>query len=383
MRRYIRILAGGVFAGLACAAHSQGVVLPWGVHSDLIAWEEFVRITAPSGNPGIKKVEFETWATDADIYAKSPAQWPAVDAPKVLRASALGRSHARGARPLELAPDSCTQPGGPNDAARGSGWPTGACIGEEVRRNWASFQYIVSNGLDSRSGLAKAFANKLKVDLPADSVEFKGDWAKVSDVATWLKVDPAFVRSHYYTSFTSEKGVRVEVALLSFHISTKQIKDWVWSDFEGSMNLGRCDVIGCRDSIGAVKTSVAPYEKPYQSYGDCVKSDAVLAMMKNSGIDPIWKNYCLKGSQVTFVDAQGSPTRLGNSVIEPLNADVPISKSSCITCHGYASFDKDGKPNPFALSGATANPLGNIDTQAMRGFLPNDFIWGIVVDVKP
>src|SRR5438105_5050230 len=123
MCRYLRFLAAGVFASLTCAVHAQGVVLPWGVHSDLIAWEEFMRITAPSGNPGVKKVEFETWATDNDIYAKSPPQWPQVDAPKVLRASALGRARLHGVRPLELAPDSCVQPQGPNDAAKGSGWP--------------------------------------------------------------------------------------------------------------------------------------------------------------------------------------------------------------------------------------------------------------------
>jgi len=124
------------------------------------------------------------------------------------------------------------------DAGKDSGFPTGACIGEEVRRNWASFQYIVSNGLDSTSGMAKAFANGLKVDLPADAIEFKGDWASVANVVTWLSakdsgIDAAKVRQNYYTSTITTNGVATEVALLSFHVATKQIKNWVWSDFEG------------------------------------------------------------------------------------------------------------------------------------------------------
>jgi hypothetical protein len=51
-----------------------------------------------------------------------------------------------------------------------------------------------------------------------------------------------------------------------------------------------------------------------------------------------------------------------------------------VTCHGYASFDKDGKPN-FAALGTTPadSPIGNIDDKLLQGFTPNDFIWGPIV----
>jgi hypothetical protein len=307
----------------------------------------------------------------------------------VLQASALAESHSHaGIRPFAFIPGQCSPPFGllpPPDgdgAAAGSGFPAGGCIGEEVRRNWASFQYIVSNGLDSKSGLARAFARGFAVDLPADAVEFKGDWASVADIARWLSVDPNVVRAHYYTSFSTINNVKTEIALLSFHVTSKQVKNWVWSDFEGAMNPGRCDIIGCHDSFGAVASDVAPHQKEHQSYGDCPKKPALSAMLQSAGIDPVWENYCLKGSQVTFVDQNSSPTILGNSVIEPLNAGVPIPKSSCVTCHAYASFDKDGKINLFALKDPLASPTGNVDPANMKGFLSNDFMWGISTGIK-
>jgi len=106
-------------------------------------------------------------------------------------------------------------------------------------------------------------------------------------------------------------------------------------------------------------------------------------MLENAGTDPIWNNYCLKGSQVSFVSADGKDTLLGNSVIEPLNAGVPIAKSSCITCHGYASFDKNGRFNLFAVKDPLNSPTGDIDKTKMNGYLSNDFIWGIILrDMK-
>jgi hypothetical protein len=360
--------------------------MPWGQSSDMIAWEVFAQISSNSGNPKAKRAEFETWASDDDIYVKSPAQWPTIDAPKRLQASVLGRVGAKGPTPFVFVPGQCSQPGGlgPGGAAADSGFPTDGCIGEEVRRNWASFQYIVSNGLDSRAGLARAFAKNFKVDLPSDAVEFKGDWAPVADVVKWLKpkdgtIDAARVRQSYYTSFVTTNGVETEIALLGFHVSTKQIKNWVWSDFEGQLNPGRCDVIGCRDSFGAVIPEVKPKGQPYQFYGECQKSDALKGMLQNAGTDPIWNNYCLKGSQVTFVQ-NGAPTKLGNSIIEPLNANVPIADSSCITCHGYASFDSTGRGNIGPLS---QNLTGDIDPAKMQNFLGYDFLWAPAIQMKP
>ena len=388
MRKLHAVAIAAALIGASCSANAQGVTLPWGQSSDMVGWTEFARITAPSGQP--KKVEFETWATDEDIYVKNPAVWPTVNQPKVLQSSALARAHLdraarNGARLLELAPNSCFKPPGLSGAAAGSGFPASGCIGEEVRRNWASFQYIVSNALDTQAGRARAFATKFRVDLPADAIEFKGDWSTVAAVAEWLKVDADVVRKHYYTSTSMLGGANVEIALLSFHISTKQVKNWVWSDFENAMTPGRCDVIGCHDSFGAVRTDVEPNDKPYQSYGDCAKTPALKAMLSSAGIDPVWSNYCMKGSQVTFIDDNGAPILLGNSIIEPLNANVPIARSSCVTCHAYASFGADGNPTtPIQdmLNKPSDSPIGNVDPTLMQGSVSNDFIWGLITGGK-
>jgi hypothetical protein len=377
-----RISCKGLWASIAwlyVSGAAQATPLPWGQDSDMVAWEEFAQLTASAGNPQIKKAEFETWASDQDIYVAASPQWPTISAPKVLQHSALGSAHLRaGIRPFVFVPGACTPPGGlpsGDNAAAGSGFPATGCIGEEVRRNWASFQYIVSNDLYSTAGLGRAFASGFKVDLPADAVEFKGDWVSVADAANWLaNGDQNVIRAHYYTSFSQINNVNTEIALLAFHISSKQIKDWVWSDFEGSMNLGRCDVIGCHDSFGAIDANVAPNQAVYKPYGDCPKTAALTKLLQGAGTDPIWQNYCLKGSQVIFADGNNIPTKLGNSVIEPLNAGVFIDKSSCITCHAYASFGKDGVLNGFATDDPTKSPIGPVDPAQMKGFVSNDFI---------
>lgn len=363
-------------------APAQGVVLGWGQSTDSIAWQTLAAIAAPAGNPAQHTVEFETWASDQDIYESAKPHWPVVAGPKKLQASGL-RDDGRGAAGFH----SLTIPAGgtcftPANAKAG-GFPPNACLGEEVRRNWASYQYIVSNGLYSFDGLEQAFKSGLKVELPADAVEFKGDWVKVTDLITWIKrtegttLTPADVRKTYYVN-TASDGTNVEAyALVSIHLSTKQIKNWVWSDFEHRLNPGRCDTIGCHDSFGATDKDVPAKARSNQNYGACEKTPALLAIMRNAGDDPVWENYCLKGSQATFVDSKGKATILGDSVVERINANIPVAKSSCITCHAYASFDKNGN---FGLIGPTTfhPPVGQVDEAMLKGFRQNDFMWGIV-----
>src|SRR5262249_49336542 len=71
------------------SALAQGSNLPWGQSSDQVGWETFVLVTAPSGIPGSKNVEFETWASDEDLYQTNPPKWPVVPSAKTLHPSAL------------------------------------------------------------------------------------------------------------------------------------------------------------------------------------------------------------------------------------------------------------------------------------------------------
>jgi hypothetical protein len=372
MLRYLGILPAALLLGAGGAALGQ--TLPWGQSADQVAWETFVQVVAPSGDPTQHRVEFETWASDDDIYATNPPTWPTVGTPKHLQISALARAIHAPQLGL-IAPSDCTQ-NFDKTVAQQENFPLTGCVGEEVRRNWGSFQYIVSNGLYTAAGFAKAFNDKLKVDLPADAVELKGDWVPVADVMKWVNLTEKEVDDQYYTSTATAGSTTTKFALVSFHFSTKQIKDWVWTDFEHAKNPGRCDDIGCHDSFGAVDKDVAPKSTAWQQYGECKKSDALEKMFSNAGISSVWKNYCLKGTQVDFVTSADKPTLLGNSVIEALNASVPIPKSSCISCHAVASFNSSGAPNIPALQ---TSPTGKVDENLMKGYSANDFIWGVIV----
>ncbi|MBV8686924.1 MAG: hypothetical protein JOZ90_07010 [Alphaproteobacteria bacterium] len=381
-------------ASAATYAFAQGGPLPWGQSADQLAWETFVQVVAPSGQfianpnaPGPARVEFETWASDQDIYTATP-HWPAIGSPKRLQQTLLGTAGLRHGSTIEAPePESCNPPNG-QQAAKDARFPAGACIGEEVRRNWASYQYIVSNGLYTQAGFAKAYANNLVVDLPADAIEFKGDWVKVKDLAKWVSLTPQQIHNLYYVNTATSGGETTEFALVSFHFSTKQQKNWVWADFEHEKNPGRCDVIGCHDSYGATVQNVQPRSTNWQQYGSCQKSPAVLSMFANGGLGTVWSHYCLKGSQISFTTPRwitkkvkvDVPTLLGNSVIEAINADVPIKQSSCISCHAYASFNSQGQFNGPALG---KSPIGKVNPQWMSGFRANDFIWGIVAASPP
>ena len=63
--------------------------------------------------------------------------------------------------------------------------------------------------------------------------------------------------------------------------------------------------------------------------------------------NPVWLNYCLKGSQVSFIEKAGRPKRLGNSVIDRINGHIPMAHSSCMTCHALASFGRSGEAKPL------------------------------------
>ena len=75
------------------------------------------------------------------------------------------------------------------------------------------------------------------------------------------------------------------------------------------------------------------------------------------------------GTQTTFGTA-ANPTLLGSPIIEPLNANVALSVSSCISCHGGASFNATGVPN---------FKIGGVGPQSPpTGYVAYDFMWGLL-----
>lgn len=241
----------------------------------------------------------------------------------------------------------------------------------------------MSKNLYSQSGLVAAYESWARSDysqtisFPSSAIELKADWVPVGNLITWLgnngvTLTPAQVSKDYYVVEVDH----APYALVSLHMSAKVLPNWLWSDFEHQLNPGRCDTMGCYDQFGVVPKSATelPAASANSQYGDCTKSKELLALFAGSGIgtSSVWNNYCLKGTQIDYVAPKGQPVLLGNSVIERLLAGVPISTSSCISCHTNAAFDSSGIPNPAV----SESPIGKVTVSS--GFMPYDFVWGVI-----
>jgi hypothetical protein len=303
--------------------------------ADRVAWCVFLYVNTNAATSGNNNAQFETWATDNDTFQTNPAWPPPGTAGKPLRLPILphlARQPQGGLTPFVL-PFSSTQ------CQQGQ-----LCIGEEVRRNRATFDFIKNNQLFSQAGL-RAYTKP--ITFPADSIEVKANWVPVSQLSQYLAgsgspVDPSL----YHLNTVSENGQPVQYALISFHIISKMVPNWTWATYEHMNNPGRCDMLGCYDTFGANPPSTAP-RRPADAgkqYPNCTKTPALTALFAANKIDPAFANYCLKGTQVDFTDAQGVVTRVGNSVTEQGFVDT----ASCMGCHGRAAYS-------FVTSGYSAN----------------------------
>ena len=365
-----------------------------GASYDRMSWDAFVSAVKPA--PGGGGLTLETWATDPDTYQATP-RWPAgrsvaaaAERPR-FQASLLARAHVpaglRGAGIVSVGP--CSPVG---DAATGN-FPTGSksdCIAEEVRRNRDAFDYIVNNGLYTQAGLENAFPGPA-LSFPTTAVELKLDWIPEPTLEKWLNTNnvqtpSGFVKQNYYTTVSGG----VTYALLSMHVSTKQLPNWLWATFEHQLNPGRCDTMGCYDQFGVTGngTSIAPLPTPQpgsvqNQYPACTKSPALAAMFSSAGLAGVWNNYCLKATQIDFLSTQnatmGLPVLDGDSVIERITANVPIAQSSCITCHAYAAVTASGcvdaKTNPGLGS---PGPVGLVNWAYLQKQKMYDVVWGVI-----
>jgi hypothetical protein len=357
------------------ATPAQGERIPSvNLNSDEVAWNTLLQIAAPVPNLTTPRVQFETWATDADTFTANP-KWPDPNAEMKIQSGLLGQ--VNGGQPPFLT-SSCTPP---QNAAAG-GFPTEGkpvpCIAEQVGRNRPQFDYIVQNGLNTQAGIAAAFAKSAAVNMPVSAISMKGDWVPVQNLIAWIPElkSVSQVEENYYT--VSSNGT--EYALVAFHVATKQTPNWVWSTFEHQLNPGRCDTIGCYDSYAAVKKIVLPNKKSDNTqYGACTKRKEFSQKRSQANLSAVWENYCLKSSQISFVKKDGTPTLLGNSVIEKINANVPLTSTSCITCHGYAAFGANGQPTPAILAMLQTTPSGRLLSEPLIGSQSFDFMWGFLL----
>jgi hypothetical protein len=321
---------------LATTALGQSTENPAMNAPDKVAWQLFIRVnTAANGSNAI----FETWASDTDTFRVSP-QFPVT--------------------PSALTPHAPIVPNiGLQAIQEGGGLvpqiPPNPAIGEEARRNKSAFDFIVANNLYKISGLKAAYGTS--ISFPVDAIEVKANWMPVSAVPNFTKgkVALADVPKMYHVNTGSDGK---QYAMVSMHIISKLVPNWTWATFEHAFNPGRCDILGCIDQFGAQTAIVSPNSVTNQGYAACTKTTPLSSLIAAVKWDPAFLNYCLKGSQTDFTDNSGLDVRLGNSVTEA----GFVHQSSCMTCHGRAAFDQDGRATSnagFDPSGAA--PLGPID----------------------
>jgi hypothetical protein len=319
-------------------------------------------------------VVFETWASDADTFSKTP-HWPAPSEPKKLQRSVLAGMSSPHQGPIDVP---CATPG---NAAVGGFPSTGTpapCIAEETKRNQPLYDYIVGNSLNTKAGLAAAYAKSFKVVMPTTAISVKGDWIPVTTLLQWIPSLGNLDTIHrlYYTATVDS----VEYALASLHVSSRQNPNWVWGTFEHQKSPGRCDDIGCFDTFGATIPAVLPNRKAINTqYGACPKTPRLKALMAQANLSPVWENYCLKATMVDYAAADGTPYALGNSVIERIVGNGTVAASSCIACHVYASFGSTGAPTAAATAMLPYNPTGQPIPAVLDGSIQFDFMWGVLL----
>ncbi|MCC3244019.1 hypothetical protein LG047_01575 [Methylocystis sp. WRRC1] len=351
-----------------------GAVLGVPENSDQFIWRLLTQMAAPVTLGQPRPVVFETWASDADTFTATP-HWPGPNEPRKFHGSVLAATKSAHGFELDVP---CSPPGN----APVAGFPIAGnpkpCVAEEVLRNRPEFDYIVNNGLNTKAGLAAAFSRNFVVNMPRSSISMKGDWVPVRTMLRWIPRLGSVenIRRLYFTTVSDS----VEYALVAIHVASKQNPLWVWGTFEHEFNPGRCDTMGCYDSFGSATPVVLPNKSaPNTQYGECVKTPRLTSMMLHARLSPVWGNYCLKSSQVTFTTADGTPTVLGNSVTERLVANGAIAASSCIGCHAYASFGRDGATTARAEAMLPYNPTGTPIPAVLAGSKTFDFMWGVLL----
>ena len=320
---------------------------------------------------------------------------------------------------------------------------------ELTLRNRSMLQFIFSNDLYNNQGLAKVYAANVsnlrtgapyrrasvpgalaEIDLPVDAVMIKSNWLWANAAqAMNLEEDPEapHIRMTIRVNVGTDDAPQFEDRvfwLLSFHVSSKDTPNWIWTTFEYVTNPGRCDYTGCNDSYGFdTPDSIAAgqatnYTAPaqqcdnldapswiWQTGGDYAGGkirSGLSAVFDAMGIgtqpasdgpmpspgDKGWRGYRLKGSQTNFTDSTGLPTHLANSVTE----GGFVSTSSCITCHARAALSAPSGGFP-ALSVFVNQPDVTGYLQSANGApdptwflssrtpptvvgLQTDFIWG-------
>ena len=326
------------------------------------AWRVFVAATCPVNQNQYPYVVWENWVEQTQSYPANPAKGLSIPNSLANEINKLHRLHGspltkaierqHGKRPT---PDGQCDPAStpPSDDPK-------RVICEEVRINGALSDYISGAALWNRNGQEAAATAGANIQTPLPSVEIKADWIQLKS----CKNPPQDVHI--------EKIGNQCLALAGMHLISKLTSNWIWATFEAQnsfTNPERCQALGCNDPFGSV---------PATSTGANTDLSAALsALMTQAKLANEWTNYRLDGVQTDFLNSDGSPNLLGNSVIEGENAGVPLTQSSCISCHAISSVKSDGTDGLTLLAAQSGFPTGTPAPLPSSDWIARDFVWSM------
>ncbi|HTY55570.1 MAG TPA: hypothetical protein VMB26_10240 [Candidatus Binataceae bacterium] len=336
------------------------------------AWKLFVAATCPVNSDQYPYVVWENWIEQSQMFPADPENGLKVP-------SSLARlnmnTHALHGSPLTLSksPGLLTkvfgQMGGAdqdcNKAAAPPGNEPDVVICEEVRENGPDQDYIAGDGLWNRPGQVQAAFSKGGIHFPAPAIEIKADWIELSTIGYDCGNLPPSLTSTVHVETINGNCY----ALAGFNLMSKLLGQWLWATWEPqntSTNPNRCEVLGCTDLFGS---------NPPRTNGANTQLTRVLANLENqANLAPEFRNYRLDGVQTTFLVNNGAPTLLGNSIVEGENGGVPLTQSSCITCHAVSSIKSDGTDGITLLN---SNPVGIPAALPSKDWTRRDFTWSL------
>ncbi len=339
---------------------------------DKTAWGLLIAATCPVNNNQYPYVTWENWIEQNQMYPPDPDNGLTI--PSSL-AVANGTTHALHGSPLALlksaslattvkgllgaADQDC------NIAADPPNGESTLVICEEVRENGATQDYIAGDGLWNRSGQIPAAASESGIEFPGPAIELKVDWIELASLGYDCNNLPSSLQT----------GIHIETingncyALAGIGLMSKLLNNWIWATWEPQnsiTNPNRCQVLGCSDDFGS---------NPLRTHGANTNlTPQLIALMDSANLAPEWRNYRLDGVQVRFVDADGKPTLLGNSITEAENAGIPLKQSSCISCHAVSSIENDSTDGITLLN---SNPVGKPQLLPSRAWSRRDFVWSL------
>jgi len=252
---------------------------------------------------------------------------------------------------------------------------------QESRMNRSTFQTVIDKCLYNATHLlrlqreAAAGGRGSIIRFEPSSKEVKARWIVLTACkgkgSSTQACDEIRNRYHWRTIGADTYG------LAGLHIITRDLPNWFWADF-GHIDCDFADSasVDVRNGCAGVTSNTGPAAHDSTT----VATNGVRPETRGSK----WENYRLRGTQLSFEDAAGAPTVLWNPTIE--NA-----RTSCITCHFYASVPPPAVTNFTLLGKPDCAPLYE-RTQALPCPSPNgepdevfknlqhvltDFVWSV------